>query len=112
MIYTNLWKIELPTESSLKQLLKVTSRLEERLLLHPMIPTVPITISTHWTWHIAMPPLKVAKGVGLYIRLNKEKHQERTSQSYQPTVPSLIMWLSFSPNKELPYHTAMMWIMC
>ena len=92
------------------QLPKLTSRVEEWKLLHPMIPTVPVTISTHWTWHIAMPSLKVAKGVGLYIRLNKEKHQGRTSQSYQSTMPSSIMWLSFSLIEELPFHTTMMWI--
>ena len=94
------------------QLPKVTSRVDEWLLLHLMIPTMSITISTYWTWHIAMPPLKVAKRVELYIRLNKEKHQGRTSQSYQLTVLSFIMWLSFSPNKELPYQTAMIWIIC
>ena len=94
------------------QLPKLTSRVEEWKLLHPMIPTVPVTISTHWTWHIAMPPLKVAKRVELYIGLNIEKHQGRTSQSYQLTVPSSIMWLTFSPNKELPYQTAMIWIIC
>ena len=59
-----------------------------------------------------MPPLKVPKGVELYIRLNKVKLQGRTSQAYQLTVPSSIMWLSFSPNKELSYQTTMIWIIC
>ena len=53
----------------------MTFRVEEWQLLHLMIPTVPIIISTHWTWHIAMPPLKVAKGIGLYIRKSIKEEQ-------------------------------------
>ena len=63
------------------QLSKVTLRVEEWQLLHPMIPTVPITISTHWTWHIAMPPLKVAKEIGLYIRLKIIKKSIKEEQA-------------------------------